>query len=114
MVTITNGINTIAVTNGAFKQRYKSMGYKLVNNADDKPNKPVAAKGKPVVEPSSEPAVNEADEFVANFIATPKGSWTKGEMIRICELFDIDTSKARNVGEAKNILEKALKAKDVM
>lgn len=112
MITLTNGVNTITVSNGAYEQRYKSMGYRPVGKAATTSKQSAAKKeDAPVV---NEPVIDGNDEFIESFVALPKANWSKDDMVRVCEIFGIDTSKAKNVGEAKNILEKALKAKNVM
>ena len=112
MVDITNGINTISVTKGAFEGIYKYQGYKITkdyaastvieqaqpedadkNNyidGDNVENNMVFDKTAGAEEP--------------NFIEKPIGQWTKEELREYAEANDISLDGVGTVKEVRNIV----------
>lgn len=97
MVKITNGINTVEVTSGAFETIYKAQGYKVVNSKAGK-----AVDGK--VEKKSEPV---ADRF-ADLVEKPISQWTKNEVKEYADANGIDLAGTKNVNEAKDRIKAAI------
>ena len=80
MVEITNGVSNIKVTKGAFDGMYSRLGYRVVK----KEKKQEELKEKPI------------------------SAWSKDDVKKFALANDIDTSEAKNFGEAKNIVKKWL------
>lgn len=127
MVKITNGVDVIEVTAGAFNTIYKRQGYELVDGVEDdvievtdeedqKPSEDEHAEdGKDIndSDDASEGDQNvsednaddaEKDDEFADLITKPVSQWSKEEMQKYVKANDIDTSKAKNVAEAKKII----------
>lgn len=128
MVKITNGVDVIEVTAGAFNTIYKRQGYELVDGIEDdvievteendqKPSEDEYAEDGKDTNDSDDDASEgdqnasednaddaEKDYEFADLITKPVSQWSKEEMQRYVKANDIDTSKAKNVAEAKKII----------
>ena len=92
MIRITDGIQIIEVTNGAYKNMYKQLGYKPV-----KENK---AKKQEV----EEVELTEDEKFVEEFELTPANSWSKDTLKKYAELKGIDLKGTKNFNEARALV----------
>ena len=92
MVKITNGINVIEVTNGAFETVYKGLGYHKVAEQQAVVPTPVKDKNEDV---------GEVDH-IAELEEKPISQWNKTEVKEYAEAKDIDLSGTKNVNEAKD------------
>ncbi len=91
MVTITNGRNTLKVTNGAFEGIYKSCGYELVGTE---------AKAPANVEDTQVEELVETNPF-EELEAKPISQWTKAEVKEYAEAKGIDLSGTKSVNDGK-------------
>ena len=114
MVTITNGRMTHSVTIGAYNTIYKDKGFRIVGK---KPNREVKKEEKvventqvnekpetinvPVVEPEEKP-------WVEDLLEKPISQWSKEETANFAKEKGIDTSYARKLSEAKDIIKEWL------
>lgn len=101
MVKITNGIDVFEVTSGAYDSIYRHQGYQIVSGNDDQdvfiPEGAIAGKEK------------SADEiFVEELEKKPVSQWSKDEVRRYAAARAIDLSGTKNVGEAKDIIKRAM------
>lgn len=113
MITISNGINVRVVSTGAFETIYKKKGYHIVGD-----NKPAETKVVEITEEevvtneesteseSIEPEVAEdvEPEWITELLEKPISQWTKDETASFAREKGIDTSSARKLGEAKDII----------
>lgn len=90
MVEITNGIDVIEVTDGAYNSVFKSQGYRLVK-AENK-----------VLEKTSEDQKEESK--VVDLEQKPVSQWSKQEIALFAEVNGIDLSGTKNVNEAKKVI----------
>lgn len=91
MIKVTNGINVIEVSKGAYKDIYERQGYKPFKEVKKSPEKPQKA-------PESEE--KQEDEIIQK----PISNWNKEEVINFAKEHDIDISETKNVNEAKSII----------
>lgn len=91
MVTITNGLNTINVTRGAFDCFYSNLGYEEVKNEYN-------------AEAEKEVEKTEDELFLEEVEKKPIGQWSKEDVKRFARLNEIDIANTKNVGEAKEII----------
>lgn len=127
MVRITNGTNIFEVTNGAYKNNFKNLGYSIIEDkketSEEKKNsfkgnikhedkkssevKPEPQNDIPVEEESIE-EVKEKD-FVTMMEETPISQWNKEDTKRFAQEKGIDVSEAKSLKEAKEIISEAIK-----
>lgn len=100
MVKITNGINVLEVTSGAYAGIYKDQGYKPVT----------VEKSKKQAEPEKQPEA-PVDEF-AELEEKPISQWNKNEVKAYAEAKGIDLTGTKNVNEAKEIIKAAMSGSD--
>lgn len=91
MIKITNGLNILTVTKGAFNEIYSRQGYKLLE-------KPLAVKDV------KEPQLTEDEMFQKELLEKPIGGWTKKEIVRFAELNNVDLTKTKNVNEGRELV----------
>lgn len=119
MVLITNGRETHNVTMGAFNSIYKHKGFHIVGapkaGAIKKEEKKFVAPVKEVKEEApTEEVEEEAEEeveaennsWVDELMEKPISQWSKEEVAKFADAKGIDTSSARKVSEAKEIVKK--------
>ena len=97
MVKITNGINVIEVTNGAFETVYKGQGYHKVAEQ--------AVAAAPVKDENKD--AGEANP-IAELEEKPISQWSKAEVKEYAEAKGIDLSGTKNVNEAKDRIKAAM------
>lgn len=98
MVKITNGINVIEVTNGAFETVYKGQGYHKVVEQQAVVSAPVKDEGQDA---------GEVDR-IAELEEKPVSQWSKAEVKEYAEAKGIDLSGTKNVNEAKDRIKAAM------
>lgn len=103
MVKITNGINVIEVTNGAFETVYKGQGYHKVVEQQAVVSAPV--KSAPVKDEGQD--TGEVDH-VTELEEKPVSQWSKAEVKEYAEAKGIDLSGTKNVNEAKDRIKAAM------
>lgn len=96
MVKITNGVNLIEVSKGAFENIYKAQGYYIPKDSK-----------KPLKE-HTEPIKDVKKEVVDDITKKPLSKWTKDEVKKYANDYNIDISNTKNVNEAKDIISEYL------
>lgn len=96
MVKITNFVNTFEVTQGAYDDIFKKQGFELVEDKEDK---------KETVEETKK--TNE-EAYVEELMEKPISQWNKEEVKTYASLKNIDISKTKNIGEARNIIKQSI------
>lgn len=99
MVKITNGINTIEVTRGAFNSIYSKQGFTEVA----KPKTKKEAK-------KDKPKETSDDEFVLKMEETPISEWKKEDIKRYCDIVKLDITDMKP-SEAKEAIKEYLSTK---
>ena len=99
MVNITNGIQTLKVSRGAFDSIFKNMGYTIVENSVESVEKEVEESEE---EKESEKSADEI--FAEELVEKPISNWSKEEVKRFAEIKGIDISGTSNPKEAKEII----------
>lgn len=94
MVTITDGSKVYTVTNGAFKSVFEKQGFKIY-----KPEQKKAEKVETKAEVTD-------DEFLEKLEEKPLNKWNKEEVKKYAELFGINISGTKNIGEARDLIRK--------
>lgn len=97
------GDHVVKVSRKSFETMYKNHGY-VLEGQNRKPQK--EEKKQEVVEEVEEATVEEATEEVEE---TPISDMTKEQLAEFAKAHNIDTSAARNVGEARKIVQKAIR-----
>ena len=100
MVKITNGIDVIEVTEGAFETIYSKLGFTL------KDPKKVKEDKSPDVTENDSPSDEEV--FVTELLEKPISNWNKNEVNKFAEVKGIDISGTKNANEAKEIIKSVL------
>lgn len=95
---VTNGIDTIDVSKGAYSTVFKSLGFF-----------PVEEEKKVIVkEQKKEPKEDDDEIFVEGLLEKPISSWNKAEIKRFAAIKDIDISETKNADEARALVKKYL------
>ena len=92
------GDHVVKVSRKSFETMYKNHGY-VLEGQNRKPQK--EEKKQEVIE-GVEEAIEEVEE-------TPISDMTKEQLAEFAKAHNIDTSAARNVGEARKIVQKAIR-----
>lgn len=117
MVTISNGTTTSNVTIGAYNTIYKAKGFYIVSGANKIPvvknegNKVEVTKDEKepttkIAEPIETP--KEESDWVTELLEKPISQWSKEETASFAKEKNIDTSYARKLSEAKEIIKEWL------
>lgn len=101
MVRITNGFVEVEVTNGAYENIFKGMGYTIVGGAQ---------KASEKLEDEGKVNISDDEKFASELSEKPISEWSKNEVKRFAEIKGIDISKTRSVGEAKEIIKNFMNA----
>lgn len=105
MVTISNGKTTHSVTLGAFNNIYKARGFHIVG-------RPVVSAKETVknteAEENTKVAEVEEKSWVEDLLEKPISQWSKEETANFAKEKGIDTSYARKLSEAKDIIKEWL------
>lgn len=97
MITCTDGIITISVTEGAYEGYFRSQGFKDISKKQI-----IDVVASEIVENTIEEM--EVNEGYSELIEKPISQWTKAEVKQFAIDNDIDISGTRNVGQAKEII----------
>lgn len=97
MVGITNKVDTYSVTKGAYEDIFKRQGFKPVE--EEKEDK------KETVEETKK--TNE-EAYIEELMEKPISQWNKEEVKTYASLKNIDISKTKNIGEARNIIKQSI------
>lgn len=122
-VNISNGNVSCRVSKGAFDNYYKSIGYSIVDEGSsyNKPIEETNYQNDVDVEDTSEvedvesveevdvvDEENENDVFVEEIMEKPISQWSNEELKKFATIKGIDTSSAKKVSEARNIIKEYL------
>ena len=102
MITARKGDNIIKVSKHSFETMFKDKGYVVVS--DEATEKVEAVVEESIVE--EEVVRNETEE-------TPISEMNKEQLMEYAKEHGIDTSKARNVREARQIIQKVIREKNM-
>lgn len=102
MITARKGDNIIKVSKHSFETMFKDKGYVVVSN--EVKEKVETAIAEPIVE--EEVVKTETEE-------TPISEMNKEQLMEYAKEHGIDTSKARNVREARQIIQKVIREKNM-
>lgn len=122
MVKITNEVDVIEVTRGAFENIYKSQGFveadapkdkrhKVEENPEDKQKHRDEEEEEGSKEPDEleeEEEESEEQRFVKELEEKPLTSWNKKEIKKYCSIVGIDISGTKSADEAKEIIKNFL------
>lgn len=95
MVTIMNGRHTTQVTKSVYKNVFKKMGYVIVEEAEKSADEHVGSVEEKTVE-------IEVDKI-------PVSEMNKEQLVEYARNHNIDTSSAKNVREARQMIQKAIR-----
>lgn len=93
MLKVTNGVETVTVSRGAFECILQRRGFRIVEDA--KPQ-------------SVEIAINAEEAWAAEQAGKPISLWSKKDIKRFAEIRKIDISAAKSLHEAREIVVKNL------
>lgn len=102
MITARKGDNIIKVSKHSFETMFKDKGYVVVS--DEATEKVETVIAEPIVE--EEVVKIETEE-------TPISEMNKEQLMEYAKEHGIDTSKARNVREARQIIQKVIREKNM-
>lgn len=102
MITARKGDNIIKVSKHSFETMFKDKGYAVVS--DEVKEKVETVIAEPIVE--EEVVKTETEE-------TPISEMNKEQLMEYAKEHGIDTSKARNVREARQIIQKVIREKNM-
>lgn len=102
MITARKGDNIIKVSKHSFETMFKDKGYVVVS--DEVKEKVETVIAEPVVEEGV--VKTETEE-------TPISEMNKEQLMEYAKEHGIDTSKARNVREARQIIQKVIREKNM-
>jgi hypothetical protein len=104
MITARKGDNIIKVSKHSFETMFKDKGYVVVSDEVKEKVETVIAEPIPIVE--EEVVKTETEE-------TPISEMNKEQLMEYAKEHGIDTSKARNVREARQIIQKVIREKNM-
>lgn len=92
------GDHVVKVSRKSYETMYKNHGY-VIEGQNKKPQK----------EEKKQEVVEEVEEATEEVEETPISDMTKEQLAEFAKAHNIDTSAARNVGEARKIVQKAIR-----
>lgn len=98
MVKITNGVDIFEVTDGAYENNFKKLGYKIMN---EKGSKTKAAKQEVEIDNTAEEKAVEETIKMSELVEKPLSNWTKDEVKKFAKANKIDITGTKGVDEAK-------------
>lgn len=107
MITARKGDSIIKVSKRSFETMFKDKGYAIVS--DEATEKVENVIEEPIVE---EPIVEE-EVVKTETEETPISEMNKEQLMEYAKEHGIDTSKARNVREARQIIQKVIREKNM-
>lgn len=102
MVTARKGDSIIKVSKRSFETMFKDKGYAIVSD-----------KAKEKVENVIEEPIVEEEVVKTETEETPISEMNKEQLMEYAKEHGIDTSKARNVREARQIIQKVIREKNM-
>nr|DAY18739.1 MAG TPA: HeH/LEM domain [Caudoviricetes sp.] len=102
MITARKGDNIIKVSKHSFETMFKDKGYVVVSD-----------EVKEKVETVAEPSIGEETVVKTETEETPISEMNKEQLMEYAKEHGIDTSKARNVREARQIIQKVIREKNM-
>lgn len=102
MITARKGDSIIKVSKRSFETMFKDKGYAIVS--DEATEK---------VETVAEPSISEEIVVETETEETPISEMNKEQLMEYAKEHGIDTSKARNVREARQIIQKVIREKNM-
>lgn len=103
MVTITNGVNTIKVSNGAYSNMFRQQGYHVVEQD---------TVGQSEAESKANTGGNTDDVFLEEVREKPISQWSKAEVKRYANITGLDISGTKNIGEARELIKAHMEAEE--
>lgn len=88
-VRITDGVNEIEVSQGAFESIYSKQGFTEVKREPEK---------------KAEPAEKTDEEIIAEIEEKPLSKWNKSDVKKYADVYGIDISGTKNIEEARDII----------
>ena len=92
------GDHVVKVSRKSYETMYKNHGYVLEGQ-----------NRKPQKEEKKQEVIEEVEEAIEEVEETPISDMTKEQLAEFAKAHNIDTSAARNVGEARKIVQKAIR-----
>lgn len=92
------GDHVVKVSRKSYETMYKNHGY-ILEGQNRKPQK----------EEKKQEVIEEVEEATEEVEETPISDMTKEQLAEFAKAHNIDTSAARNVGEARKIVQKAIR-----
>ena len=99
MVRITNGVDIFEVTQGAFENNFKKLGYSIMKDS----------KKKEAAKEQVEDTRTEDEKFLDEIVEKPISQWSAKQIKKFAELKDIDLSETKNADEAREVISEFLK-----
>lgn len=105
MVKITDGVQVLEVPNGAYKNTFKALGYRIIAELKEAPgDDPRASEGHVDEAPEAKGAPEEASEIEEKPIA----QWNKHEVKAFAQAHGIDLTGTKTIDEAKDRIKKSM------
>lgn len=101
MVTIKNGDNIHVVTEGAYKEIFSRLGYKIIFGKEE-------VSIETPIDMDDNTMSEEEMNFILGVEEKPISQWSKAEVKKYAELKRIDITGTKNVNEAKAIIKEFL------
>lgn len=98
MIKITNNVETIEVSKGAYEGIYKRLGYQIVKSKKSKSHEDNENHN------NDSGAANDNDKFSEELLEKPISEWNKGEVKKFASINGIDLSETKNANEAKELI----------
>lgn len=109
MVTARRGQHEVRVSKNSYETLFRKKGYRIVQD-DDEPKKVMTETEEHVEEWQEEGKEKEQEEGKEKEIETiPISEMNKEQLAEYAKEHNIDTSAARNVREARQIIQKAIR-----
>lgn len=105
MVKISDGVTVLEVPSGAYRNTFKSLGYRIITEPKEAPgDNPRASEGHVDEAPEAEGATSEASEIEEKPIA----QWNKHEVKAFAQAHGIDLTGTKTIDEAKDRIKKSM------
>lgn len=95
MIKCTNGLITCTVTEGAYDNYFKTLGYKVIGDN---------TRHNIIAEEDINADVIDAVDVFDELLEKPISQWSKTEVKEFANAKGIDISETRNVSQAKEII----------
>ena len=105
MVTVRRGQHTVKVSKRSYETLFRNKGYRIVGEEEAKQETDMIATG----EFDEEEEEEEEEEEVHEVETIPISEMNKEQLAEYAKEHNIDTSGARNVREARQVIQKAIR-----